>query len=132
MKRTSVSTKRRSAFAKRFRASLGKEVEPRFPVALQAHAVQQFVVRLAMGLEEEAEIKQGLARHLALAEQQGDQEATEAAVAFEERVNGFKLHMRQGRLEKERRGLRLVMEEQFQRVGRASRQSAATGGGRTG
>ena len=39
-----------------------------------------------------------------------------SAVAFKERVDGLKLHMRQGRLEEERRVHRLVMEEQFQRV----------------
>jgi len=47
--------------------SLGKEIEPGFPVTGHAHIVQQLVVILTMRLEVEAEVEHRLPQHLLLA-----------------------------------------------------------------
>lgn len=95
--------------------ALGEKIQPAFPVAAQPHLVEQFVVQRAMFLEEQARVEHRLAQHTVGDQLQHDQQAPEAAVAVEKRVNGLELHMRQRRLDERRRGLRLVVEEALER-----------------
>ena len=67
-----------------------------------------------MRFEVEAEIENRLAQHLLIAEQQRNQQTTQAAIAVQKRVNRFKLHMRQRRLDQHRHGLRAVVQKKLQ------------------
>jgi hypothetical protein len=53
----------------------------------------------AMGLQIEAEVEQRLMKHAFGAQVERDQHAADAAVAVEERVKGFELHMEEPRLD---------------------------------
>src|SRR5205807_4929523 len=64
---------------------------PRFPIALQADRVEQPVVLGAVALEEKAQVQQRLGEQLPVLQQERDEQATDAAVAVEKRVDGLEL-----------------------------------------
>jgi hypothetical protein len=72
-----------------------EEVEPAFPVALYAHRVEATVVVLAVPFEEEAQVEQRLGQQLPVLEQQCHEQASDAAVAVEVRVDGLELHVQE-------------------------------------
>ena len=92
-----------------------EEVCPGFPVAMGANPVQQFVVHGPVLLEVEAEVQQRLGQEPALVQEHGNQQAPQAPVAIQKRVDGFKLHMRQCGLDEHRRGRGLLVQKGFQR-----------------
>ena len=71
----------------------GEEREPRRPLVVRAHALQQRVVLVAMALEERREIEQRPREALALDEEQRDEQPPQAAVAADERVDGLELRV---------------------------------------
>src|SRR5207247_7086638 len=77
---------------------------------------QEVVVLLAVLLEIKAQIKQRFAQDAFRAEQKGDEQPAQASVAVEERMNGFKLNVRQRGLDQERGFDRVVVQEFFQRT----------------
>jgi hypothetical protein len=70
------------------RASWTRSAEPAGP-----HAVEQPVVLRTMLLEVEAQVEERLPEDAGIAKQQRDEEAPHPAVAVEEGVDGFKLHV---------------------------------------
>src|SRR5262249_46853900 len=61
----------------------------------------QLVVALPVALEIVREVEHRLVQHAALAQQEGDQQAPDAAVAVEERVNGLELRVRKADLDQQ-------------------------------
>ena len=93
-----------------------KIVHPSFPRAVFADLLQQPVVLGAPHLEVQAEIQSRLTQRAGIAQHERDQQTPDAAVAIEERVDGFELHVGKPRLD-QRRQLRIVrMQELFERV----------------
>jgi hypothetical protein len=66
-----------------------EEVEPALPVAIDPHGVEATMVVLAVPLEEEAQIEERLGQQLPVLEQQRHEQAPNAAVAVEVRVDGL-------------------------------------------
>ena len=95
---------------------LGKEIEPRFPVAGKADVVEEFVIILAVHFEIETEVEHRLPQHLLLAQEQRDEQAAKTTIAVQKRMDSLELHVSQCRLEQCRGGVRLVVEEEFQRA----------------
>ncbi len=78
---------------------LEKKLEPRFPGAVFADFLQQAVIIGPTRFEIEAEVKKGLSKYAGGAKEQRDQEPTEAAIAVQERMDGFKLYVKEPRLD---------------------------------
>jgi hypothetical protein len=76
-----------------------KKVHPGFPVSRGSDAVEQIVIHGAVFFEEEGEIEQGLREKAAMVEQQGNEQAAEATIAVEKRMDGLELHMGQSGFE---------------------------------
>ncbi len=95
-----------------------EEVEPRLPVALAAHAVEQVVVGRAVPLQVEAEVEERLVQYRRATEHQRDEQPADATVAVEERVDGLELHVRESRTHKDRQAIAVRVEEALQ-VGHA-------------
>ena len=79
--------------------SLEKEVEPGLPVTGITHGVQQPVVLGPVLLEIQAQVKKWLPKHPVMMQKKGDQQPAHPAVAIEEGVNGFELHVGKGGLD---------------------------------
>src|SRR6185437_12477622 len=97
-----------------------EEFKPCFPIACLAYAVQQFVVCLPVLLEVQAQVEQWLAQQSVVGELQRDEQAADASVAIEKRVNRLELHVRERRLGKRWRYLWAIVQEAleiFQAVG---------------
>ena len=62
-----------------------EERQPRLPVALAAHPVQELIVGRAILLEVEAQVEQGLAEDTGVAQEETDQQAADPSIAVEER-----------------------------------------------
>lgn len=73
-----------------------EEVNPCFPVAVLADAIEQFVVAAAVLLEEQAQLEQRLLQHPGIDQHQHDQQPAQSAVAVQKRVDGLELHVGQG------------------------------------
>ncbi len=71
----------------------GEEREPRRPLVVRAHALEQRVVLVAMALEERREIQQRPREALALDEEQRDEQPSQTAVAADERMDGLELRV---------------------------------------
>ena len=72
-----------------------EEPEPALPVAVGSDSLEKVVVRGAVRLEVEAEVKQRLAQHALCNQDQRHEQATQTTVAVEERVNRFELDVSQ-------------------------------------
>ncbi len=91
-----------------------EENEPFLPVAFFADGLQELVVAGTVLFEIQGEVEQWVPEHAFGVEQEGDEKAAEAAVAIQEGVDGFELHMGERGLDKNGGGDRLVVEEFFQ------------------
>src|SRR4051812_22816773 len=80
-----------------------EELEPLFPRALRSDTLEVVVVGVPMLLEVEAQVQQRLREHLVGAEQQRDQEPTDAAVAVEKRMDRLELDVSERGLDEDRR-----------------------------
>ena len=85
-----------------------EEIDPGFPVALLAHAIEQLVVAAAVLLEEQAQIEQRLLQHASLDQHQHDQQPAQATIAVQKRVDGLELHVGQGGPHQHRQGVRTI------------------------
>src|SRR5205085_2086866 len=72
-----------------------EEREPSLPVSVLPHIVQQLVVVRAMLLEVQAEIKKRVAENTGIRKHQRDEQPSDTAIAVEERMDRFELHVRQ-------------------------------------
>ncbi len=77
----------------------GEEREPRRPLVVRAHTLQQRVVLVAVALQERREIQQRPREALALDEEQRDEQPPQAAVAADERVDALELRVEHGALD---------------------------------
>ena len=94
--------------------ALQEEIEPLFPGAVGADALEEFVVGAAVFFEKKAEIEERLGQDAVVAEQHRDEEAAGAAVAVEERVDG--LELRVGEAGADEGGHVVVVKEEFERA----------------
>jgi hypothetical protein len=62
-----------------------EEFDPGFPFAMLPHGLQVFVVSLPVLLKEQTEIQQRLAQDSTFAQQEGDQQAAQTAIAVKKR-----------------------------------------------
>ena len=76
----------------------GEEGQPRHPIGVRAHALQQGVVLVAMTLEVGREVEQRAREALPLDEEQRDEQPAEAPVAAHERVDALELRVHHGAL----------------------------------
>ena len=60
-----------------------------------AHRIEQFVVLGSTLFQIQTEVKQGLAQHLVVIQDQRNQQAPDTAIAIEKWVDGFELQVRQ-------------------------------------
>jgi len=72
-----------------------EESQPAFPVARLPHFGEHLVVVLPVALEKQAQVEQRLAQQPLVMQQQGNEQASNAAVAVQKGVDGFELHMGQ-------------------------------------
>src|SRR5579883_1211296 len=72
-----------------------EEVYPPFPIAILANSHEPIVVFGAMALKKIAQIEQGAVQHATATQQERDEEAPDAPIAIQERVNGLELSMGQ-------------------------------------
>src|SRR5690606_28212049 len=91
-----------------------EELQPCLPVAILADLLQQVVILAAMRLEVEAEIEDRLLQDALRAEQEGDQQAAEASVSVEERMDSLELDMDEPGLDEGRHLRRVGMDERLQ------------------
>jgi hypothetical protein len=92
--------------------ALEEEPHPLLPLAVRAHALQALVVLVPVALEVQAQVEQRPRQYACLrAEQERDEQAAEAAVTVEERMDRLELRVRQRRLQEDRRLRRLIVEE---------------------
>ena len=70
-----------------------EECQPLLPLPVIAHGLKALVVFGAVALEEVGEIENRLEEDLALAEQEGDEQASDATVTVQKRVNRLELDM---------------------------------------
>src|ERR1700730_1707518 len=75
-----------------------KEFKPSLPVSVRANTVKQFVIFLPVHFEIKAEVKNGLTDSTGDAQQERNQQTPQSPVSVQEGVNGFELHMHEGRL----------------------------------
>jgi hypothetical protein len=92
-----------------------KEIHPGFPVAGGADAVEQVVIHRAVRFQVEGKIEQRLCKQATVVQEQGDEEAAEAAIAIKKRVNGLELHMGQRGFDQHGQADGFFVEEGFQR-----------------
>ena len=92
-----------------------KEIHPGFPVAGGADAVEQVVIHRAVRFEVEGKIEQRLCKQTTVVQEQGDEEAAEAAIAIEKRMNGLELHMGERGFDQHGQAGGFVVEEGFER-----------------
>ena len=100
-----------------------EEFEPLLECTVIPDGLQALIVALSMAFEIVRQVQHRLVQHLLLAEQEGDQQPADAAVAVEERVDRLKLRVREADPEQQREGV-LGVEEAFQgaeRVGQFGR-----------
>ena len=83
---------------------LQEELQPLLDLASLAHCLQSFVVRRPVLLEVSAEVEQGSSDPLLLQEVEDDEDASEPAVAVQERVDRLELGVDQRRLDDRRMG----------------------------
>ena len=97
----------------------GEEREPRRPLVVRAHALQQRVVLVAVALEERREVQQRPREALALDEEQRDEQPAQAAVAADERVDALELRVEHRALDEVGQPAALLQEllERGQRLG---------------
>ena len=79
----------------RFTYALEEEGDPAFPIAIAADRRQSRVVLLLPLLERQAEVEQRLIEQLPVFDEQRDQQAPDASVTVEKRVDRLELHVRQ-------------------------------------
>jgi hypothetical protein len=91
-----------------------EENEPFLPVAFFADGLQELVIAGSVLFEIQGEVEQWVPEHAFGVEQEGDEKAAEAAVAIQEGVDGFELHMGERGLDENGGGDGLVVEEIFQ------------------
>ena len=96
----------------------GEEREPRRPLVVRAHALEQRVVLVAVALEERREVQQRPREALALDEEQRDEQPAQPAVAADERVDALELRVEHGALDEVGQRAALLQEllERGQRV----------------
>ena len=73
-----------------------EEFDPAFPVARAADGSEAVIVFQSVELEVVGEVEEGELEDIAVAEEEGDEEAADAAIAIEEGVDGFELGVRVG------------------------------------
>ena len=88
----------------------------RFPIAGVANVLEQFVVSLPMRLEVETEIKDRLSQNAGSTQQKCDEETTETAVAVEERMDRFELHVSHRRPYQQRNAGMIRVQEALERI----------------
>ena len=79
---------------------LRKYFKPSGPIAILGHAAQSAVVIVASRLEEGREVKKGSWQNASFTQLQRNQQTSHPAIPVEERVDGFELIVRQGRVHK--------------------------------
>ena len=95
--------------------AVGEEREPLLPISRLPHALQQVVVARAVLLEVQGQVQERLPQHPLGAQQQGDQEPSDAPVTVQKGMNRLELHVGERRLEQDRRRFRLVVQPAFER-----------------
>ena len=71
------------------------KADPRLPVAIHAHSLQQLVIPVAILLEEQAQVKNRLVDYVLRAQHERNQLPPQTAIAVEKGVNAFKLYVRE-------------------------------------
>ena len=98
------------------RDAIEKKLKPSLPGAVFANLLQQAIVVGAMGLQIEAEIEERLPQDVVDAQIQRHQEAADAAVAVQERMQGLELNMEQARLDQGRQARGVLVHEALEGV----------------
>ena len=101
-----------------FPHTVQEEPQPDLPVAGAPGVIQELVVGAPLALEVKAEVEERIAQESGVAEHEGDQEASHAAVAVEEGVNGLELDVGQAGLGEDGKPVVRVVDEPLQ-VGHA-------------
>jgi len=91
-----------------------EEIDPCFPIAGGADAVEKVVIDWAVLFEEEAEVEEWLTEQTAVVEEEGDEQAAEAAVAVEEGVDGLELDVSERGFEEDGRAAGVFMKVGFE------------------
>ena len=76
-----------------------EEREPRRPLVVRAHALQQRVVLVPMPLQERRQVQERARQPLPLDEEQRDEQAAQTPVAADERVDALELRVEHGALD---------------------------------
>src|SRR5271157_1184605 len=95
--------------------SFQEEGEPRLPVPVPAHRIEQRVVGGAVLLEVEAQIQERLSENTGVTEQKCDQETPYATIAVEEGMDRLELHVREACADEDRQARGVVMKEPLER-----------------
>src|SRR5215217_253602 len=77
--------------------TLKEEIEPRFPVACESNAIEEPVILVAVLLEIQAQVHQGLLQDAGLVQQQRYQQPADTSVPVKEWMNGLELDVCEGR-----------------------------------
>ena len=72
-----------------------KKTEPLFPRPAVTHRLQFLVILLAVPLEEPGQVEDRLVQHLSFAEQESDEQSSDAAIAVQKRVYRLELGVNQ-------------------------------------
>src|SRR5450756_2541650 len=94
--------------------TLEKEGEPCFPVSLEPRQIEEPVVLVAVLLEKQAQIEERLPEHSVVAEQQRDQQAADAAVPVQERMDRLELRVGEPGPDEMRQALAIVVNEMLE------------------
>lgn len=95
-------------FGRHFGYSSQKELESYLPGTLVADCLQKVVVGLAMFFEEMGQVKKRSSEDSVFDQKEGNQEAPNAAVAVEKRVDRLEVRMRYADLDQHRHRLFIV------------------------
>ena len=101
--------------AQRFRDAGQEELHPGLPSPRLA-LLQEPVVVVAPGFQEQAEIEDRLAQHPRLAEDQRDEQPTQAPIAVEKRVDRLELDVGQARPDERGQRRILAVQEALERI----------------
>jgi hypothetical protein len=93
-----------------------KELEPLLPMTVVADGGEAVVILDPVALEEHRQVQQRARQGLLLAQDERDQQASDAAIAIEKRVDGFKLGMGQAAANQQRHGGFAFVQEFFERA----------------
>ena len=90
-----------------------EEIEPLFPFTFIANRLESFVVGLSVLFEVVRKVEDWFEEDFLLAEEEGDEESSDAAVSVEEGVDGFELGVGQADLDEQGK-VGIGVEESFE------------------